>query len=1184
MGAPSEYEDDQSSAVVISGGQQASVQMVLRDQTTPGRSRREICELPGNCTVQDLYTKVATEKGYPPTSFELTASDISVELSEENKDVTLDSLGQNNEKIEVLITRASSHISPAFDHVFTPKVSATTWTPSASTSTWQSSGTNSTSYSSYSSSSANTGFSLGKGQYCGLSNQGATCYMNSLLQSLYMTPEFRMGVYKIPVIDDPDQQKDSICFQLQNLFAQMQLSDKRAVETKDLTKSFGWDSGEAFQQHDVQELCRVLFDELEERMKGSSEETLIKDLFQGYLEGYVRNLPGGAIEFESKKREEFMDVSLAIKQFGNPVPISSVEEGLEAFIKAETLEGDNQYQLDPEPEKGRPEKMMVDAKKGLQITDFPYVLTLQLKRFDFDHATMRRIKIADRVSFPEKLDVEPYLAEVPEFQRRISLGLQSPSMKAVDLEGDEAEAGPRYSLTGGEEADGRGPMHYDLYSVMVHSGSTFGGHYYAYIRSFENGKWYKFNDSSVSEASWSDVEQTFGGTSSSSGIGSYPSTYSYSSSASAYMLLYRRRDPLVNKSTVPDDMVPEGLRNWMQRKEEEEKKQEEEQRQQLNRINLTVYCGRWERAVAIDKAKTLADLIAQVKASFPAELGSLSTEAIRLRKYHTTSDFLQEAIGSEDELGSSLESLNLYSCTLAVETRADVDQPWPVIDSTKAAVKVWLSDDILDPENGASMTFSAPCEVMYVPAEGKLIDLKREVMRVHKVDVANLVVARANKLYSTLEIALLLENTVTKLKATSYGSLDGERFFVAKVPQEEQEDYRLATSFTRTPMSKAIDAVTKMVTVLFNTPGSERPEHSLDVDLSSTLAELKEKISAVIGLGPDEFRVHKLTQGAKTELTKVADSLSTLNLSWGGQCPRLVVDKGEPERQGVHNMTLVLLEDKRTHSTARELFTMAVEEDMLVGDIKKEVAKKLAEHRIASGETEGVPHLRLRETHYGDANEPRKVLVDDLPLAGRAGQMMNVYFKKLNVQVLEGPEPKEKKGEVVVELMRWYPAEWKLGPREELVVGEADTVDQVRAGLAARSGVSEDQLEIGKSSYWTGSARSELEALHWQEIRPRWEPSATGPAIEALDLREGGLYYYKCKEDVVKELSEEEKKEAAQELRDLKRARKSETTSTREKGLSIKKKDKEVVVEDSSGSGGGSRAGPGLKAAAPDQV
>lgn len=39
--------------------------------------------------------------------------------------------------------------------------------------------------------------------------------------------------------------------------------------TTELTKSFGWDSLEAFRQHDVQEFNRVLQDRLEEKMKAS---------------------------------------------------------------------------------------------------------------------------------------------------------------------------------------------------------------------------------------------------------------------------------------------------------------------------------------------------------------------------------------------------------------------------------------------------------------------------------------------------------------------------------------------------------------------------------------------------------------------------------------------------------------------------------------------------------------------------------------------------------------------------------------------------------------------------------------------------------------------------------------------------------------------------------------------------
>lgn len=46
-----------------------------------------------------------------------------------------------------------------------------------------------------------------------------------------------------------------------------------------------------------------------------------------------------------------------------------------------------------------------------------------------------------------------------------------------------------------------GPYKYELFSIMIHSGSASGGHYYAYIKEFENGEWFCFNDQSVSPVS-----------------------------------------------------------------------------------------------------------------------------------------------------------------------------------------------------------------------------------------------------------------------------------------------------------------------------------------------------------------------------------------------------------------------------------------------------------------------------------------------------------------------------------------------------------------------------------------------------------------------------------------------------------------------------------------------------------
>lgn len=52
-----------------------------------------------------------------------------------------------------------------------------------------------------------------------------TCYLNSLLQALYMTPEFRNALYKWKFDFDANiDESKSIPFQLQRLFLNLQVS------------------------------------------------------------------------------------------------------------------------------------------------------------------------------------------------------------------------------------------------------------------------------------------------------------------------------------------------------------------------------------------------------------------------------------------------------------------------------------------------------------------------------------------------------------------------------------------------------------------------------------------------------------------------------------------------------------------------------------------------------------------------------------------------------------------------------------------------------------------------------------------------------------------------------------------------------------------------------------------------
>lgn len=209
--------------------------------------------------------------------------------------------------------------------------------------------------------------------YVGIKNQGATCYMNSLLQSLYCTNKLRKAVYDIPT--EHDEPTKSVALALQRCFYNLQYSSA-PVGTTELTKSFGWDSLDAFMQHDVQEFNRVLQDNLEEKMKGTPADGAISKLFQGKTKSYIKCIH---VDFESSRVEDYYDIQLNVKG------CKTLQDSFENYVAEEILEGDNKYMAEGHG--------LQDAKKGVVFESFPPVLHLQLKRFEYDFMRDTMVKV-----------------------------------------------------------------------------------------------------------------------------------------------------------------------------------------------------------------------------------------------------------------------------------------------------------------------------------------------------------------------------------------------------------------------------------------------------------------------------------------------------------------------------------------------------------------------------------------------------------------------------------------------------------------------------------------------------------------------------------------------------------------------------------------------------------------------
>ncbi|XP_067012676.1 ubiquitin carboxyl-terminal hydrolase 47 isoform X2 [Anabrus simplex] len=447
-------------------------------------------------------------------------------------------------------------------------------------------------------------------EYVGLVNQAMTCYLNSLLQALYMTPEFRNALYKWEFDGSETEQIKSIPYQLQKLFLNLQTSNKSAVETTELTRSFGWDSSEAWQQHDIQELCRVMFDALEHKFKRTDQADLISRLYEGKMIDYVKCLECGT---EKYREDTFLDIPLPVRPFGSSVAYGSVKEALRAFVQPETLDGNNQYFCEKCNKK-------CDAHKGLKFSKFPYLLTLHLKRFDFDYTTLHRIKLNDKVVFPEILNLNSFV-QVGNRDESAGDGLAEESaMKCDDSsttdsgsalddescqgtetafsaqdadcqeddEGIDMSNGPNHheNEKNRRHAMDKGPYTYELFSIMIHSGSASGGHYYAYIKDFRKGEWFCFNDQSVSRITYDDITKTFGG-------GPMRGYYSgaYSSSTNAYMLMYRQIDKKRNCEAMRVEDFPPHIKELLKKIQEREEldRKRREKEMVMCKIKLFVY-------------------------------------------------------------------------------------------------------------------------------------------------------------------------------------------------------------------------------------------------------------------------------------------------------------------------------------------------------------------------------------------------------------------------------------------------------------------------------------------------------------------------------------------------------------------------------------------------------------------
>ncbi|EMP24868.1 Ubiquitin carboxyl-terminal hydrolase 48, partial [Chelonia mydas] len=290
-----------------------------------------------------------------------------------------------------------------------------------------------------------------KNAFVGLTNLGATCYVNTFLQMWFLNLELRQALYLCPstcseyvtgegIPKDKDYEPQTICEHLQYLFALLQNSNRRYIDPSGFVKALGLDTG---QQQDAQEFSKLFMSLLEDtlsKQKNPDVRNIVQKQFCGeYAYVTVCNQCGR----ESKLISKFYELELNIQ--GHKQLTDCITE----FLKEEKLEGDNRYFCETCQSKQ-------NATRKIRLLSLPCTLNLQLMRFVFDRQTGHKKKLNTYIGFSELLDMEPFM----------------------------------------EQKDG--VYIYELSAVLIHRGvSAYSGHYIAHVKDPQTGEWYKFNDEDI---------------------------------------------------------------------------------------------------------------------------------------------------------------------------------------------------------------------------------------------------------------------------------------------------------------------------------------------------------------------------------------------------------------------------------------------------------------------------------------------------------------------------------------------------------------------------------------------------------------------------------------------------------------------------------------------------------------